>query len=327
MRLRNRNGLFDVVMFYAFESDAQSHSIVLPLFWSVFVDMKIHQIIILGLVGILFLSACAPDSDPPVTENSSTVSSTTEPPLSSSITSTRDPDIVDPPIVPSIGGIGEKSDRYDVVHEGKNVLSVSLSLPEASVTGNDSLQATLTARLEAIEADINGYIQALSEKYKEDILSGRDMLATPTISVRFSLNYFTSEAASLTYFYNETTSDGRVISYTRFCNVDLRVGSEIVLAALLNSGADEQLILRVRDAVRATDTVGLYEGQKELIAELLDSTWYMTTTALAFRFSPGDLAPVNSGEILVTLEKEAIADLLSSYGSALIGNTDEDRAI
>lgn len=279
-------------------------------------DMKICQIIGAGLLLTLLLSACAPEQGDPINTTTQASELTTEQP----ITTTGSTMGNDDPISVPTGGVGEKSERYDITQGDRTLLSVSLSLPVASITGNDDLQTKLTARLDAIEAEIRDYAEQLGEKYRADIAAGREGLATPSVRVRFELNYFTSEATALTYFYNETTSEGRIITYKRFCNIDLRVGSDILLSALLNEGANDLLIKRIGEAVKASGAVGLYEGQAELISELLNSSWYMTRDSLVFCFSPGDLAPVSSGEIEVRLDKDALADLLSSYGSALIGN-------
>lgn len=278
--------------------------------------MKIYQIVGVGLTTVMLLTACAPGREPSQTTVGTTELTSAEP----AVTTVSTTVVEYQPTTPIVGGIGEKNEQYDVTNKNTTLLSVSLSLPVASITGNETLQATLAERLDAIEREIRDYIDLLGSKYKADASAGKGALTTPSVRVRFELNYFTSEAASLTYFYNETTSEGRTISYTRFCNVDLRVGSEILLSALLSEGAQEKLTAKLVEAVGETATDGLYDGQSELIADLLESSWYMTRETLSFRFSPGDLAPVNSGEISVSLDKEALADLLSSYGSALIGS-------
>lgn len=281
--------------------------------WRVVVDMRIGRIVCAGLLLTLLLAACAPQKEPKQTTATSAVTTAV-----TSVTTTLggDHEILTP--TPT-GGIGEKLEQYDVMTEAnEKVLSVSLRLPVATITGNDSLQETLTGRLDAIEEEIRSEIESLRQKYEADIDAGKQMLAVPSVTVRFSLNYFTSSAASLTYFYNETTSEGRTVSYARFCNIDLRAGSEILLSALLNESAGETLAGRVKDAVEQTGTAGLYDRQSERIADLLNSRWYMTRSSLTFYFSPGDLAPVSSGVISVELDKEALADLLSSYGAALI---------
>lgn len=278
--------------------------------------MKIQQIIGAVLLSTLLLSACAPKQDEPLSTTTSAAQTT----ATDVTTTVQTQGTIDPIPTPVVGGIGEKSERFEVRHDDKTVLWVTLSLPVASITGNDTLQSTLTARLDLIEAEIRDYADVLSEKYEADIEAGKQPLATPSLQVRFALNYFTAEAASLTYFYNETTSEGRTSSYTRFCNIDLRVGSEIMLSALLTEGAEAMLVNRVKDAIAEKEISGLYEGQKELISDLLGDNWYMKRDALAFRFSPGVLAPVSSGEILVEFDKDELADLLSGYGSALIGN-------
>lgn len=279
--------------------------------------MKFPQIILTASTICLLLSACAAEITEPAVSTVGTTYTTAaaEPTSSTTVLTTGS----DEPVQVPVGGIGEKSDRYDLTKGDQTVLSVSLSLPVASITGNEALQATLTERLDAIEAEIRSYAEHLRVKYEADMASGVEGLATPSLQVRFALNYFTSEAAGLTYFYNETTSEGRTISYSRFCNVDLRVGSEILLSALLNEGAQDKLATKISETVGQSDTVGLYAGLKDLISDLMDERWYMTRSALVFCFSPGDLAPVSSGEIQVSFDKAELTDLLSSYGSALIG--------
>lgn len=281
--------------------------------------MKSPQIILTAALLCLGLSACAPEATPAVTTAQTALTTTAEPiDATTALTTGKDE-----PIQVPVGGIGEKSERFDYTKDEKTVLSVTLSLPVASITGDDALQSTLTGRLDAIEAEIRGYAEDLRDKYEADIASGKEGLAVPSLQVRFALNYFTSEAAGLTYFYNETTSEGITLRYSRFCNVDLRVGSEIQLSALLNEGASDTLANRISEAVGQSGTAGLYEGRKDLITDLMDERWYMTRTELVFCFGPGDLAPVSSGEILVRFDKAALADLLSSYGSALIEDNED----
>lgn len=280
--------------------------------------MKFTRIAAAGLLTVSLLSACAPEYGTNVEQTTVTTDLSTE---TSALTTTIQSVIGDDNTPkPVVGGIGEKTERFDSMHGKTTLLSVSLSLPVANITGNDALQQTLTQRLDAIEAEIRAYVDALTEKYEADYDADREGLATPSLQVRFALNYFTSNAASLTYFYNETTSEGRTISYTRFCNVDLRVGSEILLSALLKENASDALLAKVKEAVKNTGTAGLYDGQTELIADLASSSWYMTRDKLVFCFSAGDLAPVSSGEITVSFGKEALADLLSNYGNSLIGS-------
>lgn len=277
-------------------------------------DMKIHQLIGAGLLLTMLLTACAPVGDEtPVT--SLTTEETTVETQATTTVQTTDNNL---PIATPVGGIGEKSEQYSITKGNKTLMNISLSLPVASTTGDQSLQETLTARLDLIEAEIRSTIDGLSQKYEADITAGREGLATPSFGVRFELNYFTSEAASLTYFYSETTSDGLSIAYTRFCNIDLRVGSEILLSALIGEGKADLLTAKLKEAVASSGIDGLYEGQDDLITDLMNSRWYLTRNSIAFRFSPGDLAPVSSGEITVSLDKAALAELLSSYGSALI---------
>lgn len=284
------------------------------MIWSVFVKMKIRHTMISALVLSVLLTACAPEKAP-----SETTALTTEPTSveTAEVTETQAPVIGDLIPVP-LGGIGEKSEQYEVTKWGVTVLSVSLTLPEANITGNDSLQTALTERLDANEEEIRSYVDSLAAKYEDDLISGKTGLATPSVQIRFELNYFTADAISLTFFYNETTSEGRTAAYARFCNIDLRAGSEIRLSALLNEGGADQLATKIKEAVEASGSEGLYAGQKDLITDLLEERWYMTRQTLEFRFSPGDLAPVSSGEITVSLDKAALADLLNSYGSALI---------
>lgn len=276
--------------------------------------MKIPQIILAGLLVTQFLTGCAPRQEPAYTSETTEALTTLE---TTEITTALTV-VPDSPIQTPIGGIGEKSDRYDVTVGETKLMSVSLTLPVASITGNEELQAMLTERLALIEGEIDSYIEGLRVKYEADHAAGREGLAIPSIRVRFELNYFTANAASLTYFYNETTAEGRTIDYSRFCNIDLRAGSEILLSALLNDGTSDKLAGMVSEAVAATETDGLYSGQQSLIADLLDERWYLTRNSIDFRFSAGELAPVSSGEITVSLNKQALADLLSSYGSALI---------
>lgn len=288
--------------------------IVPKLIWSVFVKMKIHHTIITALVLSLLLTACAPEKSPQETTALSTEQTSVETAPATVTQTTVMGDVIPVPM----GGIGEYSEQYEVTKWGVTVLSVSLVLPVANITGNDSLQTALAERLDANEAEIRGYIDNLASKYETDLISGKTGLATPSVQVRFELNYFTADATSLTFFFNETTSEGRTVSYARFCNIDLRVGSEIRLSALLNEGGSDQLANKIKEAVEASGTDGLYAGQKDLIADLLEERWYMTRHTLEFRFSPGDLAPVSSGEITVSLDKETLAQLLNSYGGALI---------
>ncbi len=275
--------------------------------------MRIRQIISVGLMLIL-LSACAPNKDPAVTTGDADLT-TGDPDQTSYIATFSTSDPIEVPT----GGIGEKTEQYLISQNEKSVLSVSLSLPVASITGDSSLQETLIGRLEAIETQIRQYVETLHVKYAADIAAGREGLTTPSIQVRFTLNYFTSEAASLTYLYNETTSEGRTVSYARFYNIDLRVGNEILLSALLKDGAQDTLIKNLKQAVEDTETAGLYEGQEALLSDLLNSRWYMTRTSIVFLFSPGDLAPVSSGEIRIVFDVDSLNGLLSDYGSVLIG--------
>ena len=273
-----------------------------------------YKLIAIGLLVCALLTACAPEKDPPNTQSEDGTTELTTPDF------TVNTAPVDPPQFPSgmQSGIGEITERMSYTEGEQVILNVSLTLPVASVEGNDALQETLSERLEALHNELRQEIDLLYRQYLADYKAGRVGLTTPSVQVRFDLHYFTSEAASMTYILTETTGDGIVYTHSYHSNLDLRVGSEIRLTAMLADGKTDGLLALLQAKLTESPPEGLYDDALQNLNPLLDSSWFIADGKLSIRLEAGTVAPLSSGDILLTFTKAELSGLLSDYGNALL---------
>ena len=273
-----------------------------------------HKLIALVLL-CLILSSCAPEREPPAPEQTTVTTQAT----TTQFTDDPLPPIIGPEIPGGLqSGIGEKTSRFSYKEGEEVLLNVSLSLPVASVVGDDALQQTLSAQLSAVEKDLQNRIDLLYQQYLRDYQSGIDGLTTPSVQVRFDLHYFTTEAVSMTYIFSETTRDGIVHLSRHHTNLDLRVGSEIRLLAILKEETTDGLMSLVIDKLASNSPDGLYSNAEQILESKLSSAWYITNGNLSILLDAGEIAPVSSGDILITFSESELQELLSDYGKTLL---------
>jgi hypothetical protein len=273
-----------------------------------------HKLIALGLLCIVFTS-CAPEREPPVPEITTV---TTE------VTTTHSTDEPLPPVVgPNIpgglqSGIGVKDSRFNYTEGEDVILCVSLSLPVASVVGDDALQQSLSAQLSVVEKELQTRIDLLYQQYLKDYQAGIDGLTTPSVQVRYDLHYFTTEAVSMTYIFTQTTRDGMVFTNRYHSNLDLRVGSKIRLSALLAEETTDGVLALTVQKLKAAPPAGLYANAEQILASRIDSSWFIAGGQLTVILEAGVIAPLSSGDVVVTFAEKDLQGLLSDYGKALL---------
>lgn len=274
-----------------------------------------QKLMVMGLLLSCLLTACAPANDPPSPVDPEKTTATT----TTGITNDRIPIIIPPDFNQTVqGGIGETSRHYDYIEGEHTVLRVTMLLPVADIRGDDALQQTLEARLQATQNELEAEIEQLHQQYLADYRAGRDSIATPSVQVRFDVHYFTAEALSMTYVVTETTGDGMVYTHRHHSNLDLRVGSEIRLEALLAGGKIDGLLSLVQAKLEKTPPDGLYDGAMQKLQTLLNSSWYITEGKLTVCLEPGTIAPISSQSVLLTFTEAELSALLSDYGKALL---------
>ena len=273
-----------------------------------------HKLIALGLLCVL-LTSCAPEREPPVPEITTV---TTE------VTTTLSTDEPLPPVVgPNIpgglqSGIGEKTSRFSYKEGEDTILNVSLSLPVASVVGDDALQLSLATQLKAVEEEMQGRIDLLYQQYLKDYQAGIEGLTTPSVQIRYDLHYFTTEAVSMTYIFTQTTRDGMVFTNRYHSNLDLRVGSKIRLSALLMEETTDGLLNLTIQKLQASPPDGLYANAQQILVSKISSSWYISGGNLSIILEAGVIAPLSSGDVLLIFTEAELQGLLSDYGKALI---------
>lgn len=273
------------------------------------------KLIVTGLLLCYLLTACAPESDPVITDDpkETTASTTTEK------TDLQIPIIIPPHFNSTVqGGIGMVTDRFEYTEGDHTVLSVTMNMPVAHIEGNDTLQQTVSDRLNAMQDELKQAIDRLYQQCLADYRAGREGLTTPSVQVRFELHYFTADALSMTYILSQTTADAMVYEHRYHSNLDLQVGSEIRLTALLSDGKFDGLLTLLQAKLTESAPEGLYAEAAGQMQAMLDGSWYITDGGLSVLLEAGTVAPVSSGDILLTLSASQLADLLSDYGKALL---------
>lgn len=275
--------------------------------------MKRQLIALLLLCGVF--TACAPVKTKPVTNETER---TTEVTTLASPEDTLQP--IQPPEFPNSpqGGIGKYTTQYNLTENDTVILKVSMTMPVASITGDDTLQATLESRLALVEDRLNSEINQLYNRYLQDYHAGHTGITVPSVMIRFQLNYFTADSASMTYFFSETTWDGLVYTHLFHYNLDLRVGSTMQLSALLNEDGFSGLERIVSDKLSQQSVEGQYDNALEIIMEKLDSAWHISPGHLHIHMESGQIAPLGSGEVMLSFSEEELSKLLSDYGKALL---------
>lgn len=273
-----------------------------------------RQLIALSLVAG-FLAGCAPAKEPFITNETA---------QTTGVTTTESSDETLPPIQPPNfpntpqGGIGKETTQYSYTEGDTTILKVSMTMPIASIVGDETLQATLESRLALVETQLQKEIDQLYRRYLQDYQAGKTGITVPSVMIRFQLNYFTAEAASMTYIFSETTWDGLVYTHLYHSNLDLRVGSTMQLSALLTDGmlSGMESIIAKKLTEQAVD--GQYENALQIIMDDLDSAWYILPGYLQIHMESGKIAPISSGEVVLSFSEEELSHLLSDYGKALL---------
>ena len=280
--------------------------------WKGFV-MKRQLIII--LLTALSLTGCAPAKLPPVTTAPiyTTVATTTQIPKDP-LPPIRNPEF--PGALHS--GIGRVTTQQTYTENDDIILRVSMTLPVASIVGDKALQETLESRLLLIESRLKKEIDQLYKRYLADYQAGREGLAVPSVAIRFQLNYFTTEALSLTYILSETTWDGLVYTHLYHSNLDLRVGSSMLLSSLMKDNPKISMEGLIANALSNQSIDGLYSNATRIVLDNLDYSWHISPQQLHIHMEPGVVAPLSSGEVMLTFSENVLEHLLSDYGKELI---------
>ena len=268
-----------------------------------------------GILACGMLVACAPVNERPDQQSSQTTTAAT--------TTQAPPQTIAPldrPIFPagSQCGIGEITETKSYTEGDYVILNTSLTLPVAYVEGNDRLATALNDYLNAFHKERKQEIDLLYRRYLADYQAGRKRLTTPSVRVRFELQYFTAEAVSITYRFTETTGDGVVNTHTHHTNIDLIVGAQIHLDALFTDSADEALQALLQTKLKESSVEGLYENALQNIAAILEDAWYLSDGKLIISLDAGKIAPLSSGAVKLTLTGEELSHLLSDYGKTLL---------
>ena len=273
-----------------------------------------RQLITLLLTALL-LTGCAPAKLPTVT---------TAPVYTTIAITTQDREEPLPPIqhpeFPGVlhSGIGSATTQHTYTENDDVIFRVSMTLPVASIVGDSNLQMTLEGRLFIIESQLKKEVDQLYKRYLNDYRMGREGMAIPSVTIRFQLNYFTTDALSITYTFSETTWDGLVYTHLYHTNLDLRVGSSMLLSSLMKDRPQIAMEMLIFNALANQSIDGLYANAAQIILDELDYSWHISPGQLHIHIEPGVIAPISSGEVMLTFTEDELEHLLSDYGKALI---------
>jgi len=218
------------------------------------------------------------------------------------------------------GGVSSEERHITVSEDGITALEVSLSLPVVEVYENDAVQEQVNEKIKSITEEIYEYVDAVKMDYISAAKSGSSSLVIPSLSVGFTLNYFTSKAVSLTFTFTEINGYGNTSRSCQYYNFELDTyGAEITLDTLFSSRTSDnraEVIRLIKE--RASQRADLFPDHNALIESLAQSSWYISGSRIIFRFDPYTLAPASVGFITFEFEAGELASLMSEYGRDLL---------
>jgi len=292
--------------------------------------MKNYFKTLFSLLIILSLSAtllcCANSSDNNNDRTSGSENEVSEPQTTATApevtTATAAPVVTEIPggDLPVLGGVMGKAEHTDYKEGEEVALSVNLLLPYAEIPDNEAVQQKVTQKLEAINDEIRSSVENISRNYINDLKNGVTHISTPSLSVSFTLCYFTEKAMSIAISMTETNSFSDTFRSCRYYNFELdSYGADITFDTLfsdrLNDNRDKitELITEKADGCG-----GLYPEYRTIIAENASECFYISGESVYFRFDPYVLAPGSRGYITFELKFCDISPYLSEYGRDLL---------
>jgi hypothetical protein len=70
--------------------------------------------------------------------------------------------------------------------------------------------------------------------------------------------------------------------------------------------------------LKAAPPAGLYANAEQILASRIDSSWFIAGGQLTVILEAGVIAPLSSGDVVVTFAEKDLQGLLSDYGKALL---------
>ena len=201
------------------------------------------------------------------------------------------------------------------IKEGDQILiKAKMMVPEVIFYDNESLQNTVNYNLGIIRFELEHAVLAICNRYIGTDPSSN--VSMPDVVVDYKLEYFTKEAMSLKFTIIETDNNGNVYKSYKCYNIGLTTGSLIDTPTVFKDETLGEISDLIANAIE-TDGTYLFDNSKELIMKNLSTAWYISYNKLNVCFSPGVIAPVASGVITLSLEKDRFSSLLSQYGDML----------
>ena len=219
-----------------------------------------------------------------------------------------------------LGGVMGKAEHLDYKEGDEVALSVSLLLPYAEIPDNEAVQQKVSQKLDAINSEIRNRVDLISRNYVNDLKNGIKHLSVPSLSVNFTLCYFTEKAMSIAINMTEINASGDTYRSSEYFNFELdSYGADITFDTLFSdrlSDHRESVIGLVRD--KAAGIGNLYPEYLSIIEESAPSNWFVSGESIFFRFDPYTLAPGKFGFVTFELKFTDISPYLSDYGRDLL---------
>ena len=197
-----------------------------------------------------------------------------------------------------------------------NILCESrYSYPYATSNDGSDISAFSDA-LNTIATEVRTYVNSRVELYK--LGTNDDFSVPPQITGYYTINRFSSELFSISFFFSEILPDGAVREAKLNYNLDILLSSSSVTLDAIMNDAISSVNKIISEKQSRGEISALYGSYEKLVESTINSVWSIESNGLLFTFPAGTLAPTSSGTVEIFIGNSELSPLLSEYGKILL---------